>query len=173
MRRRALCALCAAVAAAGCIVEDTVPGTSHVGVGDEAPDFRAELLDGGHVRLSELRGRVVWLAFFASWCPSCREEMQVLQHEVAERFAGEEDFRLVALSRSEEREAVDAFRREYGLTFSIGLDPDRSIYGRYATETVPRDYLIGRDGRVVALTADWDAAEFAALVERAARLVAE
>ncbi|MFR6414606.1 MAG: TlpA disulfide reductase family protein [Alistipes shahii] len=67
------------------------------------------MIDGSKVALSELRGKVVLLSFWATWCPPCREELSHVQQQVIDRFAGEE-FVFLPISRGEERAAVEAFR---------------------------------------------------------------
>ena len=158
----------------GCIGEDTPSPdeTTLVGVGETAPDFTVELFDGGSLRLSDLRGKVVLLTFFASWCPECREELAAIRDSALDRFA-DTDFHLLCISRGETREALADFRAESGFTFPMGLDPDGSIYGLYATLTVPLNFLLDASGRVVSLTVGYDPSEFAALLDHAAALLAD
>lgn len=153
--------------AAGCIGEETPSPeeSTLVGVGEMAPDFTVEMFDGSEVRLSELRGRVVLLTFFASWCPECRDELSVVQRQVLDRFSGD-DFSFLCISRGESRETIAAFRSDYGHSYPMGLDFSASIYGMYATEQVPRNYLLDRTGRIVCLTVGYEASEFEILLQR-------
>ena len=137
------------------------------GEGAEAPDFTVEMIDGSKVALSELRGKVVLLNFWATWCPPCREELSHVQQQVRDRFAGEE-FVFLPISRGEERAAVEAFRAKTGYAFPMGLDTDETIYKRYATRFIPRNFLIDRTGRVVKATVGYDDEEFAELLCAAA-----
>ena len=137
------------------------------GEGAEAPDFTVEMIDGSKVTLSELRGKVVLLNFWATWCPPCREELSHVQQQVIDRFAGEE-FVFLPISRGEERAAVEAFRAKTGYAFPMGLDTDETIYKRYATRFIPRNFLIDRTGRVVKATVGYDDEEFAELLRAAA-----
>ena len=137
-----------------------------VRAGDEAPDFTVEMIDGSKVALSELRGKVVLLNFWATWCPPCREELSHVQQQVIDRFAGEE-FVFLPISRGEERAAVEAFRAKTGYAFPMGLDTDETIYKRYATRFIPRNFLIDRTGRVVKATVGYDDEEFAELLRAA------
>ena len=120
------------------------------------------MIDGSKVALSELRGKVVLLNFWATWCPPCREELSHVQQQVIDRFAGEE-FVFLPISRGEERAAVEAFRAKTGYAFPMGLDTDETIYKRYATRFIPRNFLIDRTGRVVKATVGYDDEEFAEL----------
>ena len=126
------------------------------GEGTEAPDFTVEMIDGSKVALSELRGKVV----------PCREELSHVQQQVIDRFAGEE-FVFLPISRGEERAAVEAFRAKTGYAFPMGLDTDETIYKRYATRFIPRNFLIDRTGRVVKATVGYDDEEFAELLRAA------
>ena len=142
---------------------DETAATTLVGVGAAAPDFTVELFDGGELTLSSLRGKVVLLNFWATWCPPCREELARVQTELSDRFAGR-DVLFLPVSRGEERSAVAAFRERTGYAFPMALDPERRVYDLYATNFIPRNFLIGRDGRVVAATVGYDGEEFAELI---------
>lgn len=146
--------------------------TTLVRAGDPAPDFSVELFDGGTVSLAQLRGKVVLLNFWATWCPPCRQELTRVQSDLIDRFAGR-DFVFLPVSRGEEREAVEAFRKQTGYAFPMGLDPERRIYDLYASNFIPRNFLIDRDGRVVVASVGYEPEEFDALVERIRSLLDE
>ena len=133
-----------------------------VKAGDTAPDFTVELFDGGTIALADLRGKVVLLNFWATWCPPCRQELTRVESDLIERFAGR-DFLFLPVSRGESREAVAEFREKMGYTFPMGLDPQRAVYDLYATNFIPRNFLIGRDGKVVLATVGYEPEEFDAL----------
>ena len=146
--------------------ETDTESTTLVKAGETAPDFTVELVDGSQLSLKELRGKVVLLNFWATWCPPCREELSHVQQQVIDRFAGEE-FVFLPISRGEERAAVEAFRAKTGYAFPMGLDTDETIYKRYATRFIPRNFLIDRTGRVVKATVGYDDEEFAELLRAA------
>ena len=127
--------------------------------GTMAPDFVVEMFDGKQIRLSELRGKVILVNFWATWCPPCREELTRVQKDIIDRFAGK-DFVFIPISRGEEKSTVAAFRKRMGYTFSMGLDPDQKIFRRYATNYIPRNFLIDRDGKVVLASIGYDTKEF-------------
>ncbi|MDE5695716.1 MAG: TlpA family protein disulfide reductase [Alistipes sp.] len=134
-----------------------------VKAGDMAPDFTVEMFDGSRLTLSDLRGKVVLLNFWATWCPPCRQELARVQTDVLDRFVGE-DFFFLPVARGENRETVGAFRQKLGYLFPMGLDPEQSIYGRYASNYIPRNFLIGRDGRIVLASVGYDPDEFGELM---------
>lgn len=137
--------------------------TTLVRAGDQAPDFTVEMFDGSKITLSQLRGKVVLLNFWATWCPPCREELTHVQTEIIDRFAGR-PFVFLPVSRGEQRDAVAAFRQKTGYAFPMGLDPSRTIYDRYASNFIPRNFLIGPDGKVILASVGYDEEEFEELI---------
>ena len=137
-----------------------------------APDFKVDMFDGEVIKLSEQRGKVVLVTFWATWCPPCREELRYAQADLIERFKGK-DFLFLPISRGEEYGVVASFRKRMGYTFPMGLDPDRYIYSKYATNGIPRNFLVGKDGRVVKVSIGFDKAEFVELVQTIEKLLAE
>ena len=144
--------------------QEQVDASTLVKQGDAAPNFTVEMFDGKTIRLSDLKGKVVLLNFWATWCPPCREELARVQTDIIDRFAGK-DFVFLPISRGEELQTVTAFRKRMGYTFPMGLDPDQKIFRRYATNYIPRNFLIDRDGNVTLVSIGYDKREFAHLVE--------
>ncbi len=138
--------------------------TTLVREGDTAPDFTVEMFDGSRVALSDLRDQVVLLNFWATWCPPCREELSRVETELIERFSGR-DFIFLPVSRGETRQAVGEFLDKMGYIFPVGLDHEQAIYNLYATNYIPRNFLIGKDGKVVLATMGYEPEEFDALIE--------
>lgn len=111
-----------------------------------APDFTLELLDGGEVTLSDLRGQVVLLNLWASWCPPCREEMPAIQN-VYNRYQAR-GFTVIALNttyQDGEREASE-FIEEMGLSFPVALDRTGEVSRRYLLRALPTTFFIDTEG---------------------------
>jgi peroxiredoxin len=121
--------------------------TTIVKEGDRAPDFRLLSLEGKPVSLSELRGRVVMVHFWATWCPPCVEEIPTLER-LNRTFAGR-DFDILAVSVDEGgMNAVASFLQKNRLSLPVLLSPDRSAASLYGTFKFPETYLVDREGIV-------------------------
>ncbi len=123
------------------------PGTlTHVG--EPAPDFDLTSIDGTKFRTGELRGQVVVLNFFATWCGPCQMELPHLQ-TIWNEFQNNGDFRMLVIGREEPNDNLKAFKRKYAFTFPIASDPNKSVYSKFATQSIPRTYLLSREGTIV------------------------
>lgn len=131
-------------------IEGTRPGprTETPKVGGIAPDFTLQAPGGKSVKLSDHKGKVVFLNIWASWCPPCREEMPAME-ALHRRMKGRE-FAILAVSIDEDgEETVTSFAREHGLTFPVLLDPGKETYTLYGLTGVPETFIIDKSGTIV------------------------
>lgn len=108
-----------------------------------APEFTAPRLGSGSLSLRDHRGKVVFLNFWATWCPPCKEEMPSMDR-LYRRF------------------------KDRGFTFPIGLDPTLEVANLYAIRGLPASFLIDKSGRIAAVAVgprDWDSRAARAVVE--------
>ena len=97
--------------------------TTLINAGDMAPDFTVKMLDGSEVTLSKLQGHII------------------------DRYG--DSINVLPISRGEERAKVDEYITKMGYTFAVGLDGDQSIYQKYATNYIPRCFVIDAEGKVL------------------------
>ncbi|MDQ7082775.1 MAG: TlpA disulfide reductase family protein [Aquificota bacterium] len=121
-----------------------VPGG--LGVGKEAPDFRLKDLSGKEVSLSDFRGKVVLVNFWATWCPPCKEEIPIFQR-VYKKYR-DKGFEILAISSDSSPDPVKKFVKEYGLGFIVLYD-DGSVAQKYGIQGLPTSFLINREGKIV------------------------
>ena len=122
----------------------TVAPSTGTSPGQLAPDFTTTTDDGQPLRLSDFRGQVVLLNFWATWCGPCRIEMPEFESLFAQRAA--EGFTVLAVNNAESAATVQAFRAEMGLGFPLALDPDAAIQSRYGILNYPSTFLLDRAG---------------------------
>ncbi len=114
-------------------------------------DFTLTDLSGKPWTLSALKGKVVLVNFWATWCPPCRKEMPDLQ-ALSQRFAGQG---LVVLSISDEdAEKVRPYIAEHKITYPVLLDPGRKVNDSFHLQGIPKSFVYNRDGQLVAQSID-------------------
>ena len=109
-----------------------------------APDFSLETLDGQTVSLSDLRGQVVLINFWATWCPPCREEMPAIQ-SVYDRYR-DQGFTVLAVNLLETNAEVTEFTDEMGLTFPILMDRSAEVFFLYRVRGLPTTFFLDQAG---------------------------
>ncbi len=122
-----------------------------------APAFTLADPAGHRVALADLRGRVVFLNFWATWCVPCRKEMPAMER-LHERYR-DRGLSVVAVNFHESSAAVERFARELGLTFTAAVDGDGDVSRRFRVRGLPVTFLIDRDGRLLWRSIgarDWD-----------------
>jgi peroxiredoxin len=127
---------------------------------DPAPAFSLSGLDGKRVSISDFRGKVVFLNFWASWCAPCREEFPGMERLY--RDLKGEDFVILGVNVKETREKAVQFVKELKITFPIVLDPEGDVGLLYGAWGLPTTYVIDKKGRAVARVfgpAAWDGRE--------------
>ena len=150
--RRILFITILALGAAWTLISADKDGTSTAGQipapqkGFLAPDFTLETLEGERITLSDLRGKVILLNFWATWCPPCRSEMPAFQEAYADYE--EEGFMILAVNatRQDKPESVGAFITEYGLSFPIVLDVEGEANQLYQVQSLPTSFFIDQEG---------------------------
>lgn len=146
-----------------------------VKVGDIAPDFTLEMIDGTKFTLSEQRGKVVMLQFTAGWCGICRSEMPHIEKEIWQRHKDNPNFVLVGIDREEPKEEIIPFIEAVGTTYPIAMDTNADVFASYALRSsgITRNVLIDREGKIVMLTRKFKEEEFASLVKMIDEMLAE
>ena len=125
---------------AGC----SPPPTQSAQVGNPAPDFQLQDLDGQPVALSNLKGKAVLLNFWATWCPPCRREMPYLQ-EICDEWP-EEWLVVLTINIGESASKVREFIQNYGLSFPVLLDTKEDVAQKYNIRGIPTTFFIDKDG---------------------------
>jgi cytochrome c biogenesis protein CcmG/thiol:disulfide interchange protein DsbE len=125
-------------------------------VGQTAPDFTLTLLDGTRFSLSNIRGQVVVINFWASWCPPCKDELPALQavweaHQpngASSSTDRDNGVRFIGIAYQEEPDNVSDTMEEFGITYPVGLDSHEHIANLYGITGIPETFIVGPDGHI-------------------------
>lgn len=131
--------------------------------GQAAPEIGLADLNGKAIKLSELKGKVVLVDFWASWCAPCRESLPVLE-KLSKNYA-DKGLIVVGVNIDKTPELAREFlaKNKLALSFPVVNDKKHEVAGRYAPPTMPSSYVIGRDGQVVSVHAGFRASDEAKL----------
>ncbi len=134
------------------------PSTLHA-VADRpsAPDFALTDIDGVVHRLSDYRGQVVIVNFWATWCPPCREEMPSMQRAWEE--LRDEDIVILAIDVGEDEDTIFTFTADYPVEFPLLLDLDSGVTQEWPVRGLPTTFIIDPQGRIAYRaigTRDWE-----------------
>ena len=129
--------------------------------GKPAADFELKDVDGKTVKLSDVKGSVVVLDFWATWCPPCRAGLPHLA-AASEKYK-DKGVKVYAINQQEERETVTKFIAEQKLTLVTLLDTDGEVGRKYGVSGIPQTVVIGRDGKILKVFVGFDESDTNAL----------
>ena len=112
-----------------------------------APDFTLPNIDGGQVTLGDLRGKIVLVNFWATWCPPCRAEFPVIQ----QAYQNSDDLVVLAVNLQESAEVVRPFIQEQSVTFFVLLDEQGQVTSTYQARGLPTSFFLNSEGIISAV----------------------
>jgi peroxiredoxin len=127
--------------------QEDVATSTIVKMGDPMPAFTAMSLSGKSLSSDELKGKVVLINFWATWCGPCKAELPLLQSNIYNAIK-DSNFAVLCISRGEEADVVKKFIGEKQYTFPVYVDSGTNTYKLFATKYIPRSFVVGKDGKV-------------------------
>jgi len=129
-------------------------------LGSLVPAFKCTLIGGKTIDISNSRGNVVMINFFATWCPPCNLELPALQNNIWNRYKDEDEFILIVAGRDHNERLIADFAAEKGYDMPFIADPNRDIFNLFASQYIPRNIIIDRDGKVIFQNRGYNDKEF-------------
>lgn len=159
-RRWTIVSLCAAALLAGTLaVTGRLPWMSTASaaeeepdqsplVGKTAPEVSLSTIDGKAVKLSDQKGKVVVLDFWATWCPPCRLSLPHVQELSQKKDLLEKGLAVFAVNAKEDKEDVEPFMKKNSYSFTVLMDAEGKAMDAYGVRGIPTTVVVGRDGKV-------------------------
>ncbi|OFX89231.1 MAG: hypothetical protein A2W99_02050 [Bacteroidetes bacterium GWF2_33_16] len=129
-------------------MDQDVKNSTLVSVGQDVPEF-SFILNEVTVLISNFKGKVVFMNFFATSCPICIKELPVIHDDIWNKYKNIEDFEFFVFGRGHTIAEMDSFKTKWEYTFDIISDPDKAIYTKFATKYIPRNIIIDREGKII------------------------
>lgn len=145
--------------------EEDVIKTTLTKVGQASPEFSYITLENDTININDLKGKVVFINFFATSCPICIKELPFVEKDIWATHKDNENFELIVFGREHAASEMNAFKEKNGYTFNIVPDPGRKIYSLFAERYIPRNYVLDREGKIIYQATGFDDEEFAKLKE--------
>lgn len=139
--------------------QNDLESTTILKVGNNLPTFTTQSLSGKKFSSDELKGKVVLINFWATWCPPCKAELPLLQKNIYDKIK-DKNFAVLCVSRGEKDDVVKKFIEQNKYTFPVYLDSETKTYNLFASKYIPRNFVIGKDGKVKLATVGFNKEEF-------------
>lgn len=133
--------------------------------GDAMPEFTLNSTVNGTILPADLKGKVVLINIFATWCGPCQKELAEVQKTLWPRFKDNKDFRMLVIGREHTDEQLTEYNKRKGFTFPLYPDPKREVTAKFATSMIPRSYLVDKQGRVIEATTGYSEEMMAQLMQ--------
>lgn len=139
---------------------------SRAGAGTPVPSFELSTVDGKTIEFSQLRGKVVVLNFWATWCGPCKEEMPALDR--LSRQFDSRDVAILTITTEHERAGIQQFMKQFNSTLPVLLDEQRDVSLAFMVRGLPTTVFIAKNGTVVGRAVgprEWDGPEAVGFIE--------
>ena len=134
-------------------------------VGDALPKFELKSSVYGDVKPADLKGKVVLVSLFATWCGPCQKELAEVQSTLWPKYKDNKDFVMLVIGREHTDEDLQKYNERKKFTFPLYPDPKREVFSLFAEKSIPRAYLFGKDGKLIYSSVGYTAEEFQKLME--------
>jgi peroxiredoxin len=131
-----------------------------VKVGQEIPTFNISLDNGQIISSASIKGKVTFINFFATWCVPCVAELPIIDNKVWEKYKSNTNFNMLVIGRGHTDSEVQAFKAKHHFDLPMYPDKSKEIYSLFATQYIPRNYIIDKSGKVIYASIGYEKNEF-------------
>lgn len=128
--------------------------------GDRLPEFQLNSAVYGDVSSADLKGKVVLVSLFATWCGPCQKELADVEQVLWPKYKDNKDFVLLVIGREHTDEQLKTYNERKKFTFPLYPDPKREVFSLFAEKSIPRAYLFNKEGEAVYTSMGYEKEEF-------------
>ena len=134
-------------------------------VGDALPKFELNSTVYGNIKPADLKGKVVLVSLFATWCGPCQKELAEVQSTLWPKYKDNKNFVMLVIGREHSYEDLQKYNERKKFTFPLYPDPKREVFSLFAEKSIPRAYLFGKDGKLIYSSVGYTEEEFQKLMK--------
>ena len=134
-------------------------------MGDTMPKFELNSTVYGDIKPADLKGKVVLVSLFATWCGPCQKELAEVQSTLWPKYKDNKDFVMLVIGREHTDEQLQKYNERKKFTFPLYPDPKREVFSLFAEKSIPRAYLFDKSGKLIYSSVGYTEEEFKKLME--------
>lgn len=147
------------------LVMVTLVRAQELKMGDSLPKFELTSTVYGNIDSADLKGKVVLVNLFATWCGPCQKELADVQSTLWPKYKDNKDFVMLVVGREHTDEQLQKYNERKKFTFPLYPDPKREVFSLFAEKSIPRAYLFDKNGKLIYSSIGYTAEEFSKLME--------
>lgn len=151
---------------ASCSAQSKDNSKTNVALGDNMPTFELQSNVYGKVKTKDLKGKVVLITLFATWCGPCQSELNEFQKTLWPKYKDNKKFRLLVIGREHTDADLKTYNERKHFSFPLYPDPKREVFSKFADQSIPRSYLVGKNGKIIYVSLGFSPDEFEKLMQK-------
>ena len=140
-------------------------------IGAELPEFELNSSVYGDINPADLKGKVVLINLFATWCGPCQKELAEVQSTLWPKFKDNKNFVMLVIGREHTDADLQKYNERKKFTFPLYPDPKREVFSLFAEKSIPRTYLFGKDGKLIYSSMGYSPDEFMKLMDALGKIL--